>query len=156
MLHSSQKKCSGRKRNYFNNNLYNKNLFYKKFREHLIFQPNQRSKPLNCLLTRVKKNRSPFDLARLIHRGGALEGRKNSSSKRIALVQRDKNKVSVDISKGAAATDKVKTNKKETLFNRSFPLVISTRELENAHPLIRKLVSAREVPKLSLARIRKF
>ena len=33
----------------------------------------------------------------------------------------------------------------------SFPYVISTSELENVHPLIRKLFSAREVPKLQLA-----
>ena len=59
--------------------------------------------------------------ARQRDQGGALEGRKNSSTKRTVLVQRDSNKVSVDSNKGVAATDKIKTNKKETLFNMSFP-----------------------------------
>ena len=72
-------------------------------------------------------------------------------SKRIVLVQRDNSKVLVDINKGAAATDKLKVNKKETLLKMSFSQVIPTSKLENVHPLIRKLFSAREVPKLSFA-----
>ena len=62
------------------------------------------------------------------HQGQALEGCKNSSSKRIVLVRRGNNKVLVDINKRAAAIDKVKTNKKETLFNMSFSHVIPTSE----------------------------
>ena len=50
-------------------------------------------------MTRVRKNRNLFDMARQRHRGGALEGCKNSSSKRIVLVRRDNNKVLVDINK---------------------------------------------------------
>ena len=97
-------------------------------------------------MTRVRKNRSPFDLVRQRHRGGALEGRKNSSSKNSF-----DNKVSVNINKGATATDKVKTKEKETLFDMSFPHVIPTNKLENVHLLIRELFSARDVPKLPLA-----
>ena len=128
-----------------------KNLLGKKFRGTLFRQPNQRNKPSNCFVTRVRKNRSPFDMARQRHRGGGLEGSKNSSSKRIVLVQRDNNKVSVDINKEAVAADKVKANKKETFFKISFPHLTPTSELENVHPLTRKLISAREVPKLILA-----
>ena len=67
-------------------------------------------------MTRVRENRNLFDVALQRHRGGTLEGLKNSSSKRIVLVKQGKNKVLVDINKGVTATDKVK-NKKETLFN---------------------------------------
>ena len=49
------------------------------------------------------------------HQRGAMEGQKNSSTKRIALVQRGSNKVLVDINKVAAATDNVKTKKKGNL-----------------------------------------
>ena len=59
-------------------------------------------------------------------------------------MQRDNNKVSVDINKGAAAEDKVKTNNKETYSTRHLHIIL-TSELENVHPLIRKLFSAREV-----------
>ena len=126
-------------------------LFVKSLGSTLFRPPNQRSKPWNCFVTRVRKNRSLFHLIRQRHRGGALEGRKNSFSKRRVLVQRDNNQVSVDINKGAAVSDKVKTNKTETLFNMSFPQVIPTSELENVHLLIKKLIFAREVPKLPLA-----
>ena len=47
-------------------------------------------------------------------------------------------------------------NKKETLFNMSLSHVIPTGELENAHPLIGKLFSAREVPKLPLPKLKHF
>ena len=46
--------------------------------------------------------------------------------------------------------------KKETLFNMSLAHVIPTGELENAHPLIGKLISAREVPKLPLPKLKHF
>ena len=73
---------------------------------------------------------------------------------RIVLVQQYNNKVLVDINKRATATDKVKTNKKETLFNMSFPHIIPTSELENIHPSIRKLFSAREVPNCPSGKIK--
>ena len=49
----------------------------------------------------------------------------------------------MEINKGAAATDKVKTTKKEDFFNMSLPHVIPTSELEDFYPLIRKLFPAR-------------
>ena len=114
-------------------------MFGKKFSEHLISSAKSKKQTIELFCDNGKKNRSPFDLAHQRHRGGALEGRKNSSSKRRVLVQRDNENFSADINKGVAATDKVKTNKKETFFNMSFSHVIPTSELENVHPLIRKL-----------------
>ena len=58
------------------------------------------------------------------HQRGAMEGQKDSTTKRIALVQRGSNKVLVDINKVAAATDNVKTKKKGNLQH-----VISIRNL---------------------------
>ena len=49
---------------------------------------------------------------------------------------------------GSGSNRQGKNKKSETL---SFPHVIPTSELENVHPLIRKLFSAREVSKLPLA-----
>ena len=59
------------------------------------------------------------------HQRGAMEGQKDSTTKRIALVQRGSNKVLVDINKVAAATENVKTKKKGNLVQH----VISTRNL---------------------------
>ena len=76
-------------------------------------------------MTRVRKKRDPLDMAHQRHQRGAMEGQKDSTTKRIALVQRGSNKVLVDINKVAAATDNVKTKKKGNLVQH----VISTRNL---------------------------
>ena len=115
-----------------------KNLLGKKFREHLISSAKSKKQTIKLFCDKGKKKQKPFQYGP----SSALEGRKNSSSKRIVLVQRDNNKVSVDINNGAAATDKVKASKKGTLFNMSFPHVIPTSKLENVHSLIRKFFSA--------------
>ena len=66
------------------------------------------------------------------------------------LVQQDNNKVLVIINK-EAATDKLKTNKKETLFNMSFSHVTATSELGKCTSVIRKLLSARKDPEMPLS-----
>ena len=90
-----------------------------------------------------KGKKSSFHMAHQRHQGQALEGCKYSSSKGIVLVRHGNNKVLMEINKGAAATDKVKTTKKEDFFNMSLPHVIPTSELEDFYPLIRKLFPAR-------------
>ena len=110
-----------------------KNLFGKKFREYLIMSAKSKKQTNELFYDKSKKkSRSPFDMACQRYRGGALGGCTNSSSQRIVLVQWDNNKVSADINK-EVATEKVKTNRKEPMFNMPFPQVLQTSELENVH-----------------------
>lgn len=109
-----------------------RNLFGKKFSKNLgstLFrQPSHRSKPSDCFLKRVGKKQKLFPYGPSKTPRTSSGRMQNSSSKRIVLVRRGNNKVWVDINKTAAAIDKVKANKKKTLFNMSFSHVIPTSE----------------------------
>ena len=96
-----------------------------------------------------RKNKGLYEIARQKRRGEVLVGCKNSFSKRVILVKRDNNKIS-EVVKQEAAIVKVERNKKETLFNTLSPNLIPITGLENVHSWIKKLFSAKGVPKFLL------
>ena len=112
-----------------------KNLFGKKFRECRISSAKSKKQTIKLFCDKDKKKQKPFwydpsETPKKSSGGPQKLFLKNNSSGAAGS-----NEVSVNLNTGAAATDKVKTNKKETLFNISFPHVIPTSELENVHPL---------------------
>ena len=130
---------------------HDKNLFGKKFREHLILSAKSKKQSTELICDKGKKKQKPFqyDPSETPRRSSRVPQKfflkMNSSG--TARQQQSFG----GYQQGSGSNRQGKNKKSETLFNMSFPHVIPTSELENVHPLIRKLFSAREVSKLPLA-----
>ena len=129
---------------------HDRNLFGKKFSEHLVASAKSKKQALKYLLKREKKKKpfrnSPLEAPR---RGSGGQHLKIFLDKRYGKSRQKSIRWNSAAGRSSGFQGKNK-QKKKTFFNMFFPLIIPIEDLKNVHPWLKSLFYARKVPNLPL------